>query len=309
MEETKKASIIETIGKDFGAAPFTTKEACDRVSEENGVNRESVRARIYEAIDRGILKRISKGLYKSRDCLLIEGDGRDLSFLANETIDAIVTDHPYDIGASNKGGNRSFADYECFRYEQKDFDEKARVLKKGSFLVEFIPEENADNYEYLYQLKEMAKKAGFVYYSKVAWQKKGFVSNCGRKSKDSEDVLIFTKGKARCLRPDAKKNLADPSIQHYMSGANGMLPTTFSYSKPENMIHQAEKPVELLESILDYVTLPNEIVIDQFAGSGVLGEAALKKGRKSILIEISHECVEKIVSRLGMKPCLTNYAV
>ena len=55
------------------------------------------------------------------------------------------------------------------------------------------------------------------------------------------------------------------------------------------MIHQAEKPVELLESILDYVTLPNEIVIDQFAGSGVLGEAALKKGRKSILIEISHE--------------------
>lgn len=302
----KKATITDSIKQTFGALPFTTKEACLKVSKEKGVPQASVRARIYEAIDKGILKRISRGLYKANGCLLIEGDGRNLSFLADSSIDAIITDHPYDIGASNKGGNRSFADYPCFRYEQKDFDEKARVLKGGSFLVEFVPEENADNYEYLYAIKEMAKKAGFLYYAKVAWRKEGFVSNCGRKSKNTEDVLIFSKGKARGLRPDAKKDLADPNSKHYMSGANGMLPTAFEYAKPENMIHQAEKPAELLMAIVDYVTMPGEVILDQFAGSGALGEAAMRSGRKSILIELDHVCVSNIAVRLGMVPCLVH---
>jgi len=34
-----------------------------------------------------------------------------------------------------------------------DFKEKARVLKDGCFLVEVLPAENENNYEYLYQIK------------------------------------------------------------------------------------------------------------------------------------------------------------
>ena len=37
--------------------------------------------------------------------------------------------------------------------------------------MEFLPEENGDNYEYLYQVKAMAKESGFEYYAKVAWRK------------------------------------------------------------------------------------------------------------------------------------------
>ena len=66
---------------------------------------------------------------------LIEGDGRVLSMLQEESIDCIITDHPWLDKLSNKGGNRSFADYECFLYEQRDFNEKARVLKPGCFLA------------------------------------------------------------------------------------------------------------------------------------------------------------------------------
>ena len=82
---------------------------------------------------------------------LIEGDGRVLSMLQEESIDCIVTDHPWLDKLSNKGGNRSFADYECFLYEQRDFNEKARVLKPGCFLAEFLPAENENNYEQLFQ--------------------------------------------------------------------------------------------------------------------------------------------------------------
>jgi site-specific DNA-methyltransferase (adenine-specific) len=87
-----------------------------------------------------------------------------------------------------------------------------------------------------------------------------------------------------------------------MKGASGMLPTAFDYSKPnkKDMIHQAEKPTELLEAIINYVTLENEVVLDQFAGSGVLGEAAMKTNRKSILIEWASEYIAKIKERLNM---------
>lgn len=291
-------NVIKTL-KDF-----TMPEAYKAV-ESAGIEakKPSIRARVYEAVDKGVLKKIAKGVYHNNECLLIQGDGRDLSFLANGSIDAIITDHPYDIKAANNGGDRHFATYDCFKYTQKDFDEKARVLKDGSFLVEFLPEESALNYEYLYEIKKMAEAAGFKYYAKVAWKKGDFVSNCGRKSKNTEDVMIFSKGEPRALRVDAKKDKAEPGIKHFMKGCNGMLPTAFDYAKPakKDMLHQAEKPVELLEAIINYVTQEDEIILDQFAGSGVLGAAAIATGRRSILIELAKEFVAKIKARLGLK--------
>lgn len=114
--------------------------------------------------------------------------------------------------------------------------------------------------------------------------------------------MIFSKGETRALRVDAKKDKADPSVKHFMKGCNGMLPTVFDFAKPakKDMLHQAEKPVELLEAILDYVTKEDEVVLDQFAGSGVLGEACIKKNRRAILIELADEFVEKIVNRLKL---------
>ena len=69
---------------------------------------------------------------------------------------------PYLLTKSLKGGNRDFAKYELFRYEKNDFIEKQRVLKDGAFLVEFLPEENEDNMDYLYQIKMMAKRCWFL---------------------------------------------------------------------------------------------------------------------------------------------------
>lgn len=68
--------------------------------EKRDVNRESIRARIYEGIDKGLFERVGKGLYtvtrkdeqgRENTCLLINGDGRDLSFLAENSVDAIIT--------------------------------------------------------------------------------------------------------------------------------------------------------------------------------------------------------------------------
>lgn len=146
---------------------FSLKEAVACVEQVKEVKEPSIRARIYEGIEKGLFSRIAKGVYtvtKEQDgeevtCMLVQGNGRDLSFLKDNSIDAIITDHAYDLKKSLKGGNRDFAAYECFQYTQEDFDEKYRVLKKGCFLVEFMPEENGENYEYLYQMKKNGERS------------------------------------------------------------------------------------------------------------------------------------------------------
>lgn len=296
-------SIVSNLMESFKDCSFTLKEA---YKANPHVNKESVRARIYENL--GVkFTRLGKGLYitKEAECVLIEGDGRDLSVLKDESIDCIITDHPWSDKKANKGGNRNFANYECFEYTLDDFKEKARVLKEGSFLVEVIPNENESNFDYLYKLKKMAQEAGFQYYCKIPWVKGNFVSNTGRCTKNREDLMIFSKGKARPLKLDAKKIKATGEI-HRMSGTNGMLPAEFNVQPPakREQICQSEKPSLLFEKLLQYITLENEIVLDQFAGSGSVGEACIKTNRKCILIEKAKECIDKIVERLGMD-CIT----
>ena len=70
----------------------------DAYQVNSGKPHETIRARIYDNL--GIrFERIAKGIYKTLDseetCILLEGDGRDLSMLANNSIDCIFTDHPW----------------------------------------------------------------------------------------------------------------------------------------------------------------------------------------------------------------------
>lgn len=227
-------------------------------------------------------------------CMVVLGDISDsvISSFHNK-VDCLISLPPKDISSPVEGSLNEHSspsihiNADKIPYTQATSEAKSILLKPGRFLVEFLPEENGDNYEYLYRVKDLARKAGFEYYARVPWKKGDFVANTGRKSKNTEDICFFSKGRARDLRPDAKKDKAEPGVEHFMSGAAGMLPTVFDVvpTSKKDKIHQAEKPVELLRQILRFVTKENEIALDQFAGSGVLGEAALLEHRDSILIE------------------------
>lgn len=295
-------SLANLIQESFFDKVFTLQEVYQAIPDKP---QTTIRGRIYDNL--GIkFEKISRGLFRTikgkNQCIVIEGDGRDLSILEDNSITAIITDHAWDSKA-NKGGNRNFAsEYNTFTYELSDFKEKARVLKDGCFLVEILPAENESNFEYLYEIKKMAQECGLNYYACVDWKKGSFVSNTGRKSKNTESVMFFSKGKARNLRIDVKKTKATGEV-HYMSGTNGMLPTCFDVEPvPKNRkIHQSEKPVALFEQIIGYITKDGEngVILDQGAGSGAVGEAALNKNFNCILIEILKENVKKIVNRLS----------
>ncbi|RRJ54637.1 site-specific DNA-methyltransferase [Paenibacillus oralis] len=261
----------------------------------------TIRGRLYTNLKKRF-ERVSRGVYMllSEDgaAFVVEGDGRNLSAFEDESVDAIVTDHPWKDEVSNKGTNRVFDktyDHTSFLYTIEDFKEKARVLREGAFLVEILPAENENNWKYLFKIKAMAEAVGLNYYAKVPWKKGKCVYNTGRKSKNSEDIMFFVKGKARPLRPDKQRG-------GWMSGTSYMLPTEFDFEPipPKKRIHQAEKPVELYEAILEAITLPGEVVVDQFAGSGNLGRATMRKGRIAVLFEILKKNVSRMIQNLSI---------
>ncbi|MBD64735.1 MAG: site-specific DNA-methyltransferase [Halobacteriovoraceae bacterium] len=58
------------------------------------------------------------------------------------------------------------------------------------------------------------------------------------------------------------------------------------------------KPEKLLKRIIELATVPGDIVLDSFAGSGTAGAVAHKMNRKWIMIEMGDHCEEYIVPRM-----------
>ena len=62
--------------------------------------------------------------------------------------------------------------------------------------------------------------------------------------------------------------------------------------------HPCEKPLAMMEHIITASTNPGALVLDCFAGSGVVGEAARNRGRRAILCEIDSGWCEKIKTNM-----------
>lgn len=85
----------------------------------------------------------------------------------------------------------------------------------------------------------------------------------------------------------------DLKKDYCQSGTKYIIPARFIIPQVNNKIHDSEKPVELYNEILKLVTKRNEIVLDQFSGSGNLGIACRELNRKAILIEIKKKIFDK----------------
>lgn len=58
------------------------------------------------------------------------------------------------------------------------------------------------------------------------------------------------------------------------------------------------KPERLLAEVLKVATLPGDLVLDSFAGSGTTGAVAHKLGRRWIMVELGEHCHTHIIPRL-----------
>lgn len=194
----------------------------------------------------------------NEDCL--EGMKR----LADNSVDLIVTDPPYCVGASSNGTKSTFGDFNLMRpFFELLFGEWQRVLKDGKHV--YI---NTDwrTYPFLYAILQKY----FVVRNLIVWDIQWL--KAGNFYRHTHELIIFaTKGKTvRTWSPsetDIWRCRCVNNVQH-------------------SKLHPAQKPIELCERMIRNSSVEGDSVLDCFMGSGSTGVACVNSGRNFIGFEL-----------------------
>ena len=110
--------------------------------------------------------------------------------------------------------------------------------------------------------------------------------------------------------------IADNILEHGVGAmnvqdcqSNGASPTNileFGFGKGERRIHEAQKPLRLIEFLIKLTTKEDQVVLDPFMGSGTTAVAATRLNRHFIGFEIAPGFHQAALQRLDIE-CGTSY--
>ncbi|HEX6899450.1 MAG TPA: site-specific DNA-methyltransferase [Thermoanaerobaculia bacterium] len=264
------------------------------------------------------------GRFVVGDCLEI------LRKLEDESVDLVVTSPPYDGQPKYGNGEK----YERDWYAGFFMDvavEIRRVLKPhGSFVLNYRSKRHGNErgtlqYELIFWLREK----GFLFCEDFVWGKPS--PPPGRFNRFLKDAVEYCFQFAKtpqwqffpehCLSParwDAKdrerrKRLAHnyervnaPSGQgrkRVQAGPDLVRPSTLLYFEPEfgpNPVrHPARFPLPLPEFFIKLLTLPGQLVLDPFGGTGTTALAAEQLGRQWLVTEIDPQYASVVSQRFA----------
>jgi site-specific DNA-methyltransferase (adenine-specific) len=205
---------------------------------------------------------------------LFQGDSLEiLAKMADEAVDAVITDPPYTPGAmptSNfKGLKYPFMIGACRDQRSQTnwmwlwLSECYRITKNGGALLLF------SDWRSIPLFSDVFQAAGWHWRSTVVWDKVNCRVQRGNFKHQAEFILFATKGEY--VPPDV------------------WLPGVYSvYQKTQDKNHIAGKPVELIEKLLK-VLHPNSLVLDPFMGGGAVPKACIQTGHRYCGIELSKD--------------------
>jgi hypothetical protein len=161
----------------------------------------------------------------------------------------------------------------------KVFEEIYRVLSPDSFMFAFLSLD-----DFLVYRAELPKFGFHIQQLPNIWVKEGVLTR-GKRSweyeRDYEFIMVAVKG--------------SPALTGSMLSAI----SSCKVVPPPKLTHPNEKPKEIITKIMKECTYDNALVLDPFAGSGVVCEVARNLGRRYVGIERSKEHYAKIQRRLS----------
>ncbi len=214
---------------------------------------------------------------------LLYGDYKEvIKDIPDKSVDLIVTDPPY---LHVKGGMKSK------RLNVGVRDAKSKVVSDMSdFGKDSI-------YDFLDNVKSKMKKVNmYVFCSKL--QVVHYL-NWAVDHKYQYDILFWYKNTNKMISTKFYASNVEYIIRIYANGCglksrtdeNGIARSdlyqkVFIYDTPKNKVHEAQKPVELVEKLILVSSEEGDTVLDPFMGSASVGIAAENLNRNYIGIEI-----------------------
>jgi site-specific DNA-methyltransferase (adenine-specific) len=208
---------------------------------------------------------------------------RWLQGLPSQSVDLLITDPAYEslekhraVGTttrlkhSKSSSNDWFQVFPNSRFGEL-FAQAYRVLKRDTHLYLFCDAET------MFIAKPEAERAGFKFWKPLVWDKRTIGMGYHYRAR-YELILFFEKGKRRLNDLGLADIIAVPRIR-------GGYP--------------AEKPPEVSAVLVGQSSRPQEVVADPFMGSGSVGVAALRQGRRFVGNDINPEAVQLAHQRLA----------
>lgn len=202
-----------------------------------------------------------------------------LSSIEGRSIDCVVTDPPYGINFENNNWDKSLDFMDAF------ISESFRVLKPTGTLIMFT---GWSSLKYVLSKTDPFILQNIICYDRIKGRgaKKNFVST-------REEILFLSKTKDytfHVLQSTIKKKTGG-SIGNKNGKEYRTLSNVWSDISPivpwssERVAHPTQKPLVLMERILDVFSNENDTILDPFMGSGTTGVACKKMNRNFIGIE------------------------
>lgn len=220
--------------------------------------------------------------------------------IANESIDLIFIDPPYNIGKQFSNFHdkwASDADYAAWAYQW--MDECIRALKPTGSLY-LMTSTQAMPYFDLYLRDKLSILSRIIWsYDSSGVQAKNYfgsmyepILHCVKNPKaycfNANDILIEAKTGAKRKLIDYRGDIPKPYNTQKVPG-NVWAFSRVRYRMDEYEQHPSQKPEALLERIIRASSHVGDTVLDPFAGTFTTAAVAKRLGRTSISIELQEE--------------------
>jgi DNA modification methylase len=224
-----------------------------------------------------------------------------------ESIDMILTSPPYlaSIRADNHKypgakdqikDNQSVDDY--LKWIVENFKQYERILKKDGVLVFNFSYTTFNPSLPYFLINEVFKNTDFRIYDTFAWKKKSAMPVSGhpnRVTRIVEMVYIFAK------TPYFKANKTVSSVsrtgQKYYNNYYNFIEARNNDGKVEG--HEATFSTELASFFIDLYSKENDVVLDNFSGTGTTPYASSKMNRQYIGIDLVEKFCEYARNRIA----------
>lgn len=234
----------------------------------------------------------------------------------NESVDLVFTSPPY---YNARPEYAEYLTYEEYLLKMKKIIHQChRVLNEGRFFVMNISpvlirrssrSEASKRIAVPFDFHKLFIEEGFEFIDDIHWVKPegaGWATGRGRRfAADrnplqykavpvTEYILVYRKATEKLIDWNIRKHPDQQAVEESKIDDGYDTTNLWKIHPANHPKHPAVFPLELAEKVIKYYSFKKDVVLDPFAGTGTVGKAAIKLGRRFVLFEQDPEYLKII---------------